>query len=143
MAAARQKLMNDSATLLTSTMECDGAVEIMTMLQATSAIPRAHSSARATDREKRLIVLRVALLAVCDGKWDDAEAALLGEAQLAHDPAFLNLLGIVRQAQGRWNDARRLYRKAVRADRRFLPAEQNIRRFYELDTFGSTRLPIG
>jgi two-component system sensor histidine kinase KdpD len=34
-----------------------------------------------------------------------------------------------------------LYGKAVRADRGYLPAEQNVRRCYELETFGKTRLP--
>src|SRR5256885_11647514 len=91
----------------------------------------------------RLTVLRDAVSAICDGNWDDAENAL------AHDPALirndavrLNLLGIVFQARGQWRRARRFYGKAMRADRSYLPAEQNMRRLYELDTFGATNLPI-
>jgi K+-sensing histidine kinase KdpD len=91
----------------------------------------------------RLNLLRHAVLAICDGKWEDAEATLTrGSLLLRDDAVSLNLLGIVWQARGRWNRARRFYGKAMRINGGYLPADQNMRRVYELDTFGATRLPI-
>jgi hypothetical protein len=58
------------------------------------------------------------------------------------DAVCLNLRGIICQARGEWKQARRFFGKAMRADRGFVPARQNMRRLYELDTFGATRLPV-
>src|SRR5207253_11167461 len=44
--------------------------------------------------------------------------------------------------RGQWRQARRCFRQALRSNRRYLPAEQNLRRIYELETFGRTRLPV-
>jgi K+-sensing histidine kinase KdpD len=90
---------------------------------------------------QRQSVLRDALLAVCEGDWAVADEALAGAPEIARrDAACLNLRGIVYEARGQWPRARRFYGKAVRADRGYLPAEQNVRRCYELETFGKTRL---
>ena len=91
----------------------------------------------------RHTILRDALLAICDGKWDQAERALAQDPRLARDDAAcLNLCGIICQARGRWKQARRFYGKAMRRDRSYLPAEQNMRRFYELSTLGGTDFPV-
>ena len=58
------------------------------------------------------------------------------------DAAWLNLRGVVYEARGDWRRAHRFYGKAMRADRRFAPAEQNMRRWFELFTFGHTRWPV-
>jgi hypothetical protein len=60
----------------------------------------------------------------------------------AGDAARLNLLGVVSEALGRAGEARRLYGKAMRADRAFLPAQQNLRRLYELQALGRTTCPV-
>jgi hypothetical protein len=39
---------------------------------------------------------------------------------------------------GRKEMARRFYGRAIRADGKFAPAQQNMRRLYELTTFGHT-----
>src|SRR5207248_3079367 len=95
------------------------------------------------DSTTQLELLRDALLAVCDGDWDQADRAVSRDGQLARsDAACLNLHGIICQARGEWRQARRFYSRAMRANGGYLPAEQNLRRFYELDTVGDTRLPI-
>jgi K+-sensing histidine kinase KdpD len=122
-------------------------------LISTSTLERPSAGARsvpaqeaATDRlrgRRRESVLRDALLAICEGDWDAADAALGRAPEVARaDAACLNLRGIVCEARGQWSRARRFYGKAVRAGRGYLPAEQNVRRCYELETFGKTRLPL-
>ena len=58
------------------------------------------------------------------------------------DAAGLNLLGVVCEARGQRRAAKRYYVRAVRADPRFEPARQNMRRAYELDTLGRTDHPV-
>src|SRR3982750_2851300 len=77
----------------------------------------------------RLSILLDALLAACDGDWDRAEQALARDPDVARrDAACLNLRGIVCQARGQWKPAQRFYGKSRRADRAYIPAEQNLRR---------------
>jgi tetratricopeptide (TPR) repeat protein len=93
--------------------------------------------------EQRLLNLRDALYAMVEGEWDQAEKVLMQSPEHAlGDASILNLLGIVHQARRQWKQARRFYGRAMKADRQYAPAEQNLRRFYELHTFGSTTLPI-
>jgi tetratricopeptide (TPR) repeat protein len=93
--------------------------------------------------DQRLSTLRGALDAIVEGRWDDAETMLAADRPIAmNDAAFLNLLGIVHQAKGQWKEARRYYGKAMKADPHYAPAEQNLRRVYELHTFGRTDLEI-
>src|SRR4051794_29279298 len=101
-------------------------------------IRRAESNA-----PRKLQVLRDALLAICEGKWDQAENTLtIDGATTPHDAALLNLLGVICQGRREWKQARRFFGKAMRANRRYTPAEQNMRRLYELSTFGRTELPV-
>ncbi len=70
----------------------------------------------------------------------EAERMLLsldrtGEA----DPAFFNLMGILHECQGQKCKARAFYARAIAADSRYEPAQQNLRRLYELAVFGKTR----
>ncbi len=105
----------------------------------------AHDSqhAHGMPDHQRLSTLRGALDAIIEGRWDDAEAMLVEDRPIAmNDAAFLNLLGIVHQAKGQWKEARRYYGKAMTADPHYAPAEQNLRRVYELHTFGRTDLEI-
>jgi tetratricopeptide (TPR) repeat protein len=84
-----------------------------------------------------------ALAAICDGRWDEAEETLNSGNNLHFpDASVLNLLGIIYQARRQWKQARRFYGKATVVDPSYAPAEQNLRRLYELHTFGRTDLPI-
>jgi len=58
------------------------------------------------------------------------------------DAAYLNLLGVIFERRRDWRTARKLYGKAMRADRHFAPARQNMRRIYELYTWGKCREPL-
>jgi hypothetical protein len=95
------------------------------------------------DDQQRLLSFCDALSAICDGRWDEAEETLVRHCELGSpDASVLNLLGIVHQARQQWKQARRFFGKAMVADRNYAPAEQNLRRLYELHTFGRTNLPI-
>jgi Flp pilus assembly protein TadD len=58
------------------------------------------------------------------------------------DAAALNLLGTVFELQGNWKAARKHYSRAISADVTYEPAQQNMRRWYELFTFGRTSEPL-
>jgi len=51
---------------------------------------------------------------------------------------YFNLLGVLYEAQRNWRLARKFYGKAIRAKGDYAPAQQNMRRLYELNTFGHT-----
>ena len=70
-------------------------------------------------------------------QYADAETLLMKAADLGgDDAAYFNLLGVLYEAHRQWRLARKFYGKAMRADRHFEPAKQNMRRIYELETFG-------
>jgi Domain of unknown function (DUF4118) len=96
-----------------------------------------------SDGDRKYRIARDAMLAICDGKWDAASSALARDPELVmSDAVCLNLVGVVCQARRQWRKARRYYGKSMRVDRNYAPAEQNMRRLYELDTFGSTSMPV-
>ncbi len=69
-------------------------------------------------------------LAEIDLVWADAKRC----------PAYANLRGATHELRREWRLARRWYGKAIRADRTYLPAQQNMRRIYELLTFGRSKI---
>ena len=72
--------------------------------------------------------------------WCEAEALLMSAGSIAgDDPAFFNLVGVLWEVRGNRRAAKRFYGRAIHADSRYAPAQQNMRRLYELDTFGRTR----
>lgn len=72
-----------------------------------------------------------------------AESLLMRASELAqHDAAYFNLLGVIYETRRQWRLAKKFYSKAMRTDRSYLPAEQNMRRIYELYTFGHSRQPV-
>jgi hypothetical protein len=92
---------------------------------------------------ERIALLRRACCALLNHQHDEVEAILaLGAAQTTRDAPFLNLIGIAHEGRGHWKLARKFYGKAMRADRSYQPAEQNMRRLYELYTFGRSRVGV-
>src|SRR5437016_1519869 len=88
-------------------------------------------------------VLQCVRVSIRAGKHHDAESLLMTASDLGHeDAAYFNLLGALHEAQQRWRLARRFYGKAIAADRRYDPAQQNMRRMYELDTFGAAKQAV-
>lgn len=77
------------------------------------------------------------------GDFPHAEALLIRAADLAGgDPVYLNLLGVLHEAQGRREAAKKFYGKAIHADPKYAAAQQNMRRLYELRTFGATKQDV-
>jgi hypothetical protein len=87
--------------------------------------------------EERAALLRHACSALRLGRLHEVQR-LLDEAgdRAGGDAACLNLRGVVCEARAQRADARRYYGRAIRADRRFAAAQQNMRRLYESDRFG-------
>lgn len=72
-----------------------------------------------------------------------AESLLMKAADLAeHDAAYFNLLGVIYEVRRQWRLAQKFYGKSVRFDRNYEPAQQNLRRVYELYTFGRSKEPV-
>lgn len=85
----------------------------------------------------------MASAAICQGELVLAETTILagGDAALC-DASCLNLLGVIAEKRHDWKLARRMYGRSIRADRRFEPAQQNMRRWFELFTFGRSSEPV-
>jgi tetratricopeptide (TPR) repeat protein len=87
-------------------------------------------------------VLLDACRALRAGEWAQAEALLMRAAPLAgDDAAFLNLAGVAAEARRDLRSARAFYSRAIRTNPRFEPAQQNMRRLFELSRFGRTCQP--
>jgi len=72
-----------------------------------------------------------------------AESLLIKAADLAeHDAAYFNLLGVIYETRGQWRLAKKMYGKAIRCDKRYEPSQQNMRRIYELYTFGHSKSAV-
>jgi CheY-like chemotaxis protein len=85
---------------------------------------------------------------LAEGSLEHAEELIVGAADLAsaaspHDRAsYYNLLGLIHEAEGRLVEARTFYRKAIAADRRYAPAQDNAWRIYDLLQIGRTPIPL-
>src|SRR2546428_7119333 len=78
-----------------------------------------------------------AALALRRGCAEDAAILLAPhQAALERDPEYLNLLGVVCEQRQHWKAARRFYGAAISIAPDFTPAQQNMRRIFELSTFG-------
>src|SRR5947207_52212 len=94
------------------------------------------------SRERSVLVAGVCA-AIHAGRLDRARQLLDSvEDRAARDAACLNLLGILYELHGDWDAARRCYGKAMRADGHYEPAQRNMRRWYELYTFGHSTEPV-
>ena len=92
---------------------------------------------RARDRELDSVCLAIRL-----GMFKEAEVLLAARDGADRDSIWLNLRAVLYEAQGDWRRAKRHYGKAVRRDRNCAAAWQNLRRHYELHTFGRTTEPV-
>ena len=90
---------------------------------------------RALDRARKL--LRIADVS-------NAEAMLVSAAEQKDRSTadYFNLLGVIYEAQQKWRLARKFYGKAMRADKHYKPAQLNMRRIYELYTFGRSKQEV-
>jgi DNA-binding response OmpR family regulator len=87
-------------------------------------------------------LLARARIALSDGEFDRAESLLLRAAPLGkEDPLYWNLLGLYAELGGDLDLARKYYGHALRQNSNYAPAQQNMRRLYELRTFGRSDEP--
>ncbi len=87
-------------------------------------------------------ILARARIALSGGELITAEGLLLRAAPLGDkDPAYHNLLGLLTELQGKFDAARKHYGAAIRLNKKFEPAQQNMRRLYELREFGHSDEP--
>jgi DNA-binding response OmpR family regulator len=88
-------------------------------------------------------LLNAAKKAVNLQKFAEAESALAGALKLNdRSPDAHNLAGVLHEIHGDYDAAKRSYGQAIRLDRHYQPAQQNMRRIYELFHFGSSEEPI-
>ena len=104
-------------------------------------VARPPGGTAATDPRGAMLVLRACTF-VRLGDIEQAADLLESEILPVRDAGRLNLLGVIFEKCGQWAEARRYYGRAMRADRTSAPARQNLRRWFELDTFGRTDLPL-
>jgi CheY-like chemotaxis protein len=75
------------------------------------------------------------------GKFYAAEAALARASFINdHEPCFLNLAGVLQEAHGRLEHARRFYQRAIAVDAGYEPAHYNLKRLCQIEQTGYTRL---
>jgi hypothetical protein len=103
--------------------------------------PEAAQCDVARDARRATLLMR-ACACVRVGEWEQAEHLLESGLLPEADPAAANLLGVLCEKRGLPAEARRMYGRAVRADRSLRPARQNLCRWFEIDTFGHTSLPL-
>jgi DNA-binding NtrC family response regulator len=72
--------------------------------------------------------------------YTSAEALLMKAAdqQEKHSAEYFNLLGVLYEAQHKWRLARKCYTRAINIDKRFAPAQSNLRRLEELSRSGKS-----
>ncbi len=87
-------------------------------------------------------VLNRARKALRLAEYTDAETLLMKAADLSEkDAAYFNLLGVLYEVRRQHRLARKFYGKAIAADHHYEPAQKNMRRLFELQTFGRSREP--
>jgi len=83
-----------------------------------------------------------ARIALSDGDFEKAAGLLLRAGPFGQeDPAYHNLLGLFSELSGDLETARKHYGQAIRRNPNYAPAQQNMRRYYELSTFGRSDEP--
>jgi DNA-binding response OmpR family regulator len=93
------------------------------------------------EYEQALSRVRQALRVV---DYSTAESLLDKAAQRKskYNAEYYNLLGVLYEAQHKWRLARRCYGKAIATDKRFEPAQANMRRLFELHTYGRSHQAV-
>ena len=88
------------------------------------------------------LILARARVALVDGDLKRAEGLLLRAAALGEkDPAFHNLLGLLTELHEDFSGARKHYGRAISLNSKYEPAQQNMRRIFELREFGHSSEP--
>lgn len=97
--------------------------------------PPPPAAGTASGYEQALVRIRKALRLA---DYSNAEALLEKAAarRNQHTAEYFNLLGVLYEAHQKWRLARKCYGRAIAADKRFEPAQSNMRRLFELQAYG-------
>jgi hypothetical protein len=107
------------------------------------SVKRALETPPPMPEDERRAVLLLTCGMIRGGHYDEAEGLLtLSLERCPYDARALNLMGIVNEARRDWRTARKFFGRAMAADGRLADAQQNMRRIFELFTFGDSREPI-
>ena len=60
----------------------------------------------------------------------------------AHSAEAFNLAGVLAEIRKDYNQAKKCYGRAIGLDKNYEPAQQNMRRLFEVDHFGSSNEPV-
>lgn len=87
--------------------------------------------------------LRCAKRAINLRDFTAAKRDLIKALELNSDsPQAMNLVGVMLEMREEYEQAKRYYGQAIKLDKHFEPAQQNMRRMFELFNFGSSEEPI-
>lgn len=87
--------------------------------------------------------LRSAKRAINLRDFSTAKGHLIKALELdSRSPQAMNLVGVMLEMREEYEQAKRYYGQAIKLDRNFEPAQQNMRRIFELFNFGSSKEPI-
>jgi DNA-binding response OmpR family regulator len=112
------------------------------LLETLARITKERELAKDPDADTYDVLLARVRVALSGGDLKLAEGLLLRAAPLGEkDAAFHNLLGLLKEMRGDFSGARGSYGKAMRLDKKYAPAQQNMRRLYELREFGQSNEP--
>ncbi|MDR3633117.1 MAG: response regulator [Isosphaeraceae bacterium] len=76
-------------------------------------------------------------------QFDEAEAYLKQAVGLdEHSAEVHNLMGVLHELRNEHDASYRCYKAALKADRRYEPAQHNMARYYERFTFGASEVPV-
>jgi two-component system response regulator (stage 0 sporulation protein F) len=90
------------------------------------------------------VVLEHIRKALNQADFTGAQAMLEIAAQQRNQQAadYFNLLGVLYEAQHKWRLARKCYGRAMSSNHDYEPSQANLRRLYELHTFGKSSQPV-
>jgi DNA-binding response OmpR family regulator len=87
--------------------------------------------------------LRLAKRSLNRREFDDADGYLRRALAIYPQSAEANnLMGVLHESRNEHDASYRSYRAALKADRHYLPAKNNMQRYYERFTFGKSDVPV-
>ena len=100
----------------------------------------AHEDDRADSFETNLVAAKRCLNL---GRFNKARRHLRRALELnGKSPEAFNLTGVLAEIHEDYNQAKKYYGQAIRLDSNYEPAQQNMRRLFEVDHFGSSNEPV-
>ena len=107
------------------------------LLETLARIRKERDLVQDQDADTYDVLLARARVELVNGDLKRAEGLLLRAAPLGvKDPAFHNLMGMLTELREDFSAARKHYGKAISLNSKYAPAQQNMRRLFELREFG-------